>query len=106
MSDTAVTILVAALGSGALSALVTQIFTLLNKREEKKSGVAEGMRLILKDRLRFLCVHYISQGWIYEDELDDLITMHDCYHTKLNGNGYLDTLMSKVKALEVRGAGA
>lgn len=105
MSDTTVTILVAALGSGGLSALVTQIFSWINKREEKKSGVAEGMRLILKDRLRFLCVHYIAQGWIYQDELEDLITMHDCYHNKLKGNGYLDTLMSKVKSLEIRGAG-
>lgn len=105
MSDNTVTIIAAILGSGAFATLVSQFFVWLNKREEKKSGVAEGMRLILKDRLRFLCVHYIDQGWIYQDELEDLIIMHDCYHDKLNGNGYLDTLMSKVKALEVRGVG-
>lgn len=103
MSDSTLTIIVAILGSGALSTLISQVCTYLTKREDKKSGVAEGMRLILKDRLRFLCAHYIAQGWIYADELEDLIVMHDCYHSKLNGNGYLDTLMSKVKALEVRG---
>ena len=44
----------------------------------------------------------IKQSWIYEDELDDLITMHRVYHDGLGGNGYLDTLLGKVKALEVR----
>jgi len=105
MSDNTVTILIAAMSSGVLSTLITQIFNVMAKREEKKSGTAEGMRLILKDRLRFLCMRYIRQGWIYEDELEDLIVMHECYHGKLNGNGYLDELMNRVKELEIRGIG-
>lgn len=105
MNGTTVTIIVAIIGSGALSTIINQICTYFNKKEEKKSGTSEGMRLILKDRLRFLCLRYIEQGWIYEDELEDLIVMHDCYHNKLNGNGYLDELMNRVKKLEIRGAG-
>ena len=101
MNDNMVTIVVAVLGSGAFSALVNMVCRML----EEKSGQNEAMRLLLKDRLRFLCVHYVHQGWIYEDELEDLIRMHDCYHNKLHGNGYLDTLMAKVKALEIRGIG-
>lgn len=98
-------IIVAALSGSALSTLITQIFAARKEKREEEKGTKEGLRLILKDRLRFLCGQYIAQGWIYQDEMEDLITMHDCYHEKLEGNGYLDTLMSKVKMLEVRGVG-
>ena len=98
-------VIIAIICSGALSTLISQLFTLFMKRAEKKSGVNEGMRLILKDRLRTLCVHYVEQGWIYEDELEDLIRMHSCYHDKLNGNGYLDELMRRVKQLPIHGIG-
>lgn len=98
-------IIIAIIGSGLLSTLINQICGLIQRRAEEKTGTSSALRLILKDRLRFLCMHYIQQGWIYEDELEDIITMHKCYHDDLKGNGYLDTLMGKVKSLEVRGAG-
>lgn len=105
MSDNLTTIIVAIVGSGALSTLISQICNAVERKAAKKSGAQEGIRLVLKDRLRHLCVKYIEQGWIYEDELEDIMAMHACYHDRLNGNGYLDTLMDKVKALEVRGVG-
>lgn len=105
MSEAATTIIMAIIGSGVLSTLISQICSLMQKRAERKSGANEGLRLILKDKIRILCVHYIEQGWIYEDELEDLMAMHSCYHDKLKGNGYLDVLMEKTKALEIRGVG-
>ena len=105
MSESTITIIVAIIGSGAFSTLVSQICGLVQRRAEKKSGASEGPRLIMKDKIRVLCVHYIEQGWIYEDELEDLMAMHSCYHDKLKGYGYLDVLMAKVKALEIRGVG-
>lgn len=98
-------ILIAIIGSGAFSTIVSLIVGQINKYFESKSGMSNGMRLILKDRLRFLCIRYIEQGWIYADELEDLLSMHACYHTKLDGNGYLDTLIDRVKKLEIRGVG-
>lgn len=98
-------IIIAIISSGLLSTIVTQIITAINKRKEQKSGVNQAMRLVLKDRLRQLCEQYITQQWIYSDELDDIIAMHKCYHDQLNGNGYLDVLMDKVKALPVHGVG-
>lgn len=105
MTDSTTTIIIAIVGSGAFSTLVSLICRLIEKHIEKKSGVNETMRLLLKDRLRHLCTHYIRQGWIYEDELEDIVRMHECYHDKLHGNGYLDTLIEKVKKLELRGIG-
>lgn len=96
-------VIVAIIGSGALSTLISQLCQWLTRRQDAKSGQSAALRLVLKDRLRFLCGHYIQQGWIYSDELEDIIRMHQCYHDALSGNGYLDELMRRVRALEIRG---
>lgn len=98
-------IVIALIGSGLLTTIINQFCNWRIRVSEAKNGTNKGLRLILKDRLRFLCMRYIEQGWIYEDELDDLISMHDCYHNALHGNGYLDELMSRVKKLEIKGVG-
>lgn len=99
------TIIVAIIGSGLLNTLLGYLVSARQKKQEENSDVNKALRLIMKDRLRFLCMHYINQGWIYEDELDDLIAMHNCYHNDLKGNGFLDSQMQRVKNLEVRGIG-
>lgn len=101
MNDGLVTIIVAIISTGILNTIVGAVLS----RFQKNSGISKAARLLMKDRLRFLCVHYIQQGWIYEDELEDLILMHECYHNDLNGNGFLDKQMEKVINLEVRGIG-
>lgn len=94
-------IIVAIVGSGLLSTIINRIFDYL----DKKNGTQNGIRVILKDRIRFLCTRYIEQGWIYEDELEDLVMMHSCYQKSLKGNGYLDSLMNRVQNLDIRGIG-
>lgn len=96
-------IIVAVISSGLLSTIITQVIATIGKRRDAKAGTTAAIRLVLKDRLRYLAQEYIEQGWIYIDELEDLCAMHTCYHDTLHGNGYLDTLMDKVKHLEVRG---
>lgn len=95
------TIIAAIVGSGFFNTLLTYLLSL----KDKKNGVQKAARLLMKDRLRFLCVHYIEQGWIYEDELEDLVSMHQCYHNELKGNGFLDKQMARVNDLEIRGIG-
>ncbi len=98
-------IVVAIIGSGVLNTILNYLISSRERKKENKTGITKACRLIMKDRLRFLCVHYIQQGWIYEDELDDIIAMHRCYHDDLKGNGFLDKQMEKVCNLEVRGIG-
>lgn len=100
-SEIIVTILVAVIGSG----LFNKLLDVISAKKGKEKEVEKAARLLMKDRLRFLCVHYIQQGWIYEDELEDLIAMHHCYHNDLKGNGFLDKQMARVNELEVRGIG-
>lgn len=61
-------------------------------------------RTILYDRIKHLGKSYISRGFVTVEELEDLDLMHSVYHDKdkLNGNGFLDSLMKTVHALPVR----
>lgn len=104
-TDDIITILVAIISSGVLNTLITHWITTKKKNNDEYEGVKEAARLLMKNELRALCRAYIEQGWIYEDELEDLMAMHNCYHNDLNGNGFLDKQMAKVENLEVRGIG-
>lgn len=101
--DTWVTIVVAILGSGLINTLLNYGITVHERKRSDEDGTKEASRLLMKNEIRRLCDTYISQGWIYEDELEDLIVMHKCYHNKLGGNGFLDEMMLRVKKLEIKG---
>ena len=66
--------------------------------------LVEADRTILYDRIKHLGKSYIARGYITVEELEDIDQMHAVYHDKdkLGGNGFLDTLMQTVHALEVR----
>lgn len=98
-------ILVALIGSSVLNTLLNYWLAAREKRNNKHREVQHSLRLLMKNELRTLCRHYLQQEWIYEDELEDLIDMHACYHDDLKGNGYLDNMMARVKELEIRGIG-
>ena len=95
------TIWVAMIGSGALAAVISGIFTLIRDRQRHKDGVTKGVRQLLYDRIKYLGKHYIQAGQISSEDLEDLIQMHKIYHDDLNGNGYLDTIMTAVKQLQI-----
>ena len=61
-------------------------------------------RTILYDRIKHLGKSYIARGYVTVEELEDLTRMHSVYHDKdkLNGNGFLDELMTAVNQLEKR----
>lgn len=66
--------------------------------------LVEADRTILYDRIKHLGKSYIARGYISVEELEDIDLMHGVYHDKdkLGGNGFLDAIMQKVHALEVR----
>lgn len=96
-----VTIVVALLGSTGLSALVTGLFARSRDKRRKHDGVQSGVRVLLYDRIKFLGKKYIEAGCVEPDALEDLISMHRIYHDELEGNGFLDKIMSDVRALPV-----
>ena len=70
---------------------------------EQLSGLTVAMRMLMYDRIKHLGNSYLKRDSISSEELADLIEMHRVYHDTLKGNGFLDTLMEKVKALPVKG---
>jgi hypothetical protein len=89
------------LGSSALAALISGIFAMVNNRRHKKTALEDGVQVLLYDRLKYLAKHYIGEGSIAPEDLEDIISMHDKYHN-LRGNGFLDKLMNQVKALPIK----
>ena len=92
-------ILIAVLSSSALASLISGIFSLITARSKKNNNLEAGVRILLYDRIKHLCNKYIEQGWISTDAYEDLLRMHEVYHTSLKGNGFLDDKMSRVKQL-------
>lgn len=92
-------ILIAALSSSALAAVISGVFALLLARQKKGNGIEAGVRILLYDQIKYRGNHFIERGYVTRDEYEDLIKMHEVYHTALDGNGYLDNLMLEVNRL-------
>ncbi len=95
-------IIVAILGSGALSAAVGALVAACINRAKRKHGVAAGTQMLLYINIKALGKQFIAEGEITAEDLEDIIEMHRVYHDELAGNGYLDTLMEQVRKLPIK----
>lgn len=94
-------ILIAIIGSSALAALISGIFTLIAAKKQRKTDYGEAIMVLLWNELDGQCKRYIEEGHITADDMNRILKMHKCYKS-LGGNGYLDTLMSNVKNLPLK----
>lgn len=101
-------ILIAVISGGVVSAIVSGLFSVvlwrLNRKaakEDKGDDIKCGLRMILYVEIKRLGKECIARGNIHTEELEDLIAMHKVYHDKLGGNGFLDNLMAQVKRLQI-----
>jgi len=99
-------VVVAIIGSGALSAIVSAIIANWKACHKRDAGLIAGVRELLYDRIKHLGKSYISHGSVTPEELEDLIAMHQIYHDDLKGNGFLDSLMATVRSLPIKNEGA
>lgn len=89
--------ILAILGSGTLSAIVSGLFNLLHHKKERD----EDIMLLLYHDIKQECKDYIAAGFVDSEGLEVLLKMHDRYH-KRGGNGYLDKLIGEVKKLPIK----
>ena len=124
MSDAAITLAVAFIGSGASAGLVA-LLTEKVKRKWKKEDAGEdyaaridkiekkldvladnqekmkkSQKVTTRERIRYLGMCYIGAKKITLDDKETLEEMHDAYE-ELGGNGALDTVMAEVNKLPV-----
>ena len=70
-------VIIAVIGSGALSAVISGIFQVLQGKSQKEKGIGAGTRILLYDRIKYLGRKHIADGFISAEDLEDLIAMHN-----------------------------
>lgn len=94
-------IILAFLGSSALASLISGIFSLITNKKSTDDDIKAGLRILLYHQIKEFGRRAIAQGSISSDDLEDFLRMHQIYHDKLEGNGFLDDLVKKVTHLPV-----
>ena len=72
--------------------------------KDEINSLKAGMRVMMLDRIQFLCKRYIEQGFVDYDDRRRLHLMHESFHNDLGGNGDLDILMADVDRLPLKEA--
>ena len=129
MEDNAIIILLSGTAGAALIKMIEGIIQYFLGRKAKKEDKAEekaekqaadqetelnmlkteivhlkaGMRVMMLDRIQYLCKSYIKDGYVDYDDRRRLHLMHEGYHD-VGGNGDLDTLVRAVDALPLKEA--
>ena len=97
LTEGIILIVVAIIGSGSATAVVTALIN----RFGRGSPIKIGVRLLLQDKIEHLGMRCISEGKITYELRKYLNAAHECYHKHLHGNGDLDALMTDANELPV-----
>jgi len=82
------------------SAVATIVSSIIN-RIDKKDNLSKAVQLLMLGEIKLQGKDYLSIG---EINLEELQAFNECYqvYKKLGGNGYAETIHSKVNALPIR----
>ena len=72
------------------------------KLERLTEALVASQRSILYTQIKDRAKAALAAGEVSTEELEDITRKHELYHGPLGGNGYLDTLMDKLRELPVR----
>ena len=95
-------IVIACLGSSGLTAIVLAILQRRWSCHDKQDALVAGLKVLTVDRVRYLGRCYILDGKITLEDRENLEEMYTAYKS-LGGNGHLETIMSEVRRLPVKG---
>lgn len=100
--DNVITILVAILGSGSLSAIVVAClnrhWSKKDKNDTRIDALVSAQKVLMVDRVHFLGEKYIAAGQISLENKETVQGMYDAYKA-LGGNGHLETIMHEIDRL-------
>ena len=89
-------IVIAIIGSGALSTVISAVIGWLTTR----GTIRDGVRGSLYFQIRQTGLECIHEGKIDADTLEAICKAYDTYE-KLGGNGYIDSIMERVNRLPI-----
>lgn len=95
MSD----IILAILGSGVLSTIISCVFQTINNRKRKLGKLEEGMRLLLLSDVRANGKKLTEQGKVTREEYAIFNASYQAYK-ELGGDGWADGVKSNVDMLQ------
>lgn len=90
----AITIICSVLASSGFWAYMT-------KRSDKQDVTREMLIGLGHDRIMYLAMKYIDQGWISHEEYENLYTFLYLPYSKMNGNGSAKRAMDEVNKLQL-----
>lgn len=98
-------VIIAIIGSGALSAVIAGIFTLINNRNKKKSNESKLLMGIAHSMIIENASRYLAQGYVSVAEYKEL--EHYLYepYKAMGGNGTAEKLMKDVSNLPTEKGG-
>lgn len=96
MSD----VIIAIIGSGAFTAIVTAIVNYLIHNKESNELLNNGVKCLLGIQIRNQCENALKRGNISLEELEQIQEMNSTYKS-LSGNGYVKVLMGKIENLPI-----
>lgn len=100
------TIALAVLGSSGLStvivALLQRHWSKKDREDSRIDALVTAQQTLMIDRVRHLGQNYIEAGRISLPDKENIVAMYNAYKS-LGGNGHLETVMSEIDRLEVRG---
>lgn len=100
------TILLAVIGSSGVASIVVAClqrhWSKKDKGDERIDALVKAQQVMMIDRVRYLGKCYIEDGFIALADKENIAAMYSAYKA-LGGNGHLETIMSEINRLEVKG---
>lgn len=95
------TIILACLGSSGLFAFVQFIITLFIDRKKKPTNETSLLLALAHDKIIYLCKQAIDQGFITQDEYDNILQLYTPYR-EAGGNHLAKKYFEEVDKLPIK----
>ncbi len=77
-------------------------WALLERKTQRSSRETQLLIGLAHDRIVYLGLSYINRGWVFHDELENLIVYLYTPYEKLGGNGSVLRVMEEVNKLPIK----
>ena len=91
-------IILAVLGSGVISTIISCVFQIINEKKSKRTQFEEGISLLLLSSLKRDARDLILQGSIGKNDYDSFMATYNAYKA-LGGDGWADSVKNEVVTL-------